>query len=155
MGLHECGHVRLLTTVCVLPGQMCDRGNAGVVETGSETGDDEWKKKGACLIRCSAAKRPSVPAASSQWGQAVRDAGETMRSPEWVSRHGILLPTAVSDSIATWKHPWMGSRFLTQPIPIKSSRNLNSKAHDSILTPIPWLQTHNCGRSHERHQLDN
>lgn len=32
-------------TVCVLPGQMCDRGNTGVVKTESETGDDELRKK--------------------------------------------------------------------------------------------------------------
>lgn len=30
--------------VCVLPGQMCDRGDTGVAEKGTETGDDEFKK---------------------------------------------------------------------------------------------------------------
>lgn len=147
MGLHECGHVRLFTTVWVLPGQMCDRGNTGVVETG----DDELKKKKrVCFIRCWAAKRPSVPAASSQRGRAVRGAGETMRSLD-----GILLPTAVSDSItfripvATWKHPgsmpasWASqSQESIEKLKFQSSRlhfNTNSLITDTLV---------------ERHQLD-
>lgn len=57
------------------------------------------KKKTVWFIRGSAAKWPSVPAASSQRGQAVRGAGGDGEKPGESGRDGILLPTAVGDSI--------------------------------------------------------
>lgn len=67
--------------------------------------------------------------------------------PGGSGRHGILLPTAVGDSVAfripDAKRKWNGARCRRQPLFNIPSTSTNVKARESILTVNPRLRTHN------------
>lgn len=162
MGLHEGGHVRHSGLRAARPDvwqrEYCCLWNRKWNRRGRVKKNNN-KKKRVCFIRCSAAKWPSVPAASSQRGQAVRDAGEMTRSLEWAADRGSSCPQlSVNPSLSgfqkLWETPRIGACCLTQRIPVNHRETSNCKAHDSILTPVPWLQAHYFCRSPERHQVN-